>query len=71
MDALTGKQLMDRLEKAEHYLTAMAKDAADPSTCKLAVIIRSYVADACRLLEESAHPAVIADSPFASCEYRL
>jgi hypothetical protein len=69
MDALKRKQLMDRLEKAEHHLAAMAEYVSYMSTYKVAMITRSYVADARRLLEESARPGVIADSPFVPCEY--
>jgi hypothetical protein len=65
MEALTSKQVMERLDKAGAYLAAMAEDAADPSISKLAFVIRGFVIEARRLVGESPRQSRD-DGPFAA-----
>jgi hypothetical protein len=65
MEALTSKQVMERLDKADAYLAAMAEGTADPSIRKLAFVIRGFVIEARRLVGESLRQSR-ADGPFAA-----
>jgi hypothetical protein len=70
MDALTRKQVMERLEKATDHLDDLSGELADPSTYGKTMIIEACLFDARRMLEESARPGGVADSPFVPCENR-
>ena len=65
MEALTSKQVMERLDKADAYPAAMAEDTADPSISKLAFVIRGFVIEARRLVGESPRQSRD-DGPFAA-----
>jgi hypothetical protein len=65
MEALTSKQVMERLDKADAYLAAMAEDTADPSISKLAFVIGGFVIEARRPVGESPRQSRD-DGPFAA-----